>query len=753
MKKLKKFIAAAIVLGTMMMLLFGCGKGEDEQSNTKGYVWVSEYADFNVEKCDWLDKVVSLGDECFFSTSLYDEENEKSVTTLYKYNLLENKAEKLNFGMEENSSIYGMAVNADGNLVMLVNQYEYIEDEEGNVTDVNSNMQLCTVSPSDGSVIDSMEITEVLGVSQETYIQYFCVDGQGNLCLSDSDSKIYVLNKDMKKICEITVDGWINDMVTSKEGDIYVASYGNEGMELKKIDIAAKKIGEAVQGVSEGYGNFSFHTGVEKSLLVSSSDGISTFDIQSQTKEELFKWLDVDINSDDVSQAGELSDGRIWAIIREYDKDYNSTYQLVYLSKKDASEVTARQEIVFGAMWIDSDIKRNIIKFNKTNTEYRIVVKEYGEIDYETGLIQLGADLTTGNCPDIISLSQLDFAQYANKGIFEDLYPYMEQSGIKKEDYVENVLEAYESDGKLYGIMTSFYLSSTAVKKSLVGDKTGWTLNEMLDLVDEVKPQYVTSYDSRETMLYYCVYQNIDEFIDWESGACNFAGDQFIRALEFAAQFPSSEEADYNDREGISSLLHSNKLLLMQTSISSVQEYQMMKGMFGEDITYIGSPSSDRKGNLIQPAGGSLAMSSKSKYKDGVWEFMKVLLGAEYQDSLVNEHGGFGFPIRKESLEKQFEYDMTPDYYEDADGNQVENPKTTWGYDDFTIEIMAASQEEIDEIKALITSAEKVSENADQQITNIITEETEPFFKGQKSAAEVAGVIQNRVQIYVNENK
>ena len=146
-------------------------------------------------------------------------------------------------------------------------------------------------------------------------------------------------------------------------------------------------------------------------------------------------------------------------------------------------------------------------------------------------------------------------------------------------------------------------------------------------------------------------------------------------------------------------------------------------------------------------------MSSKSKYKDGVWEFMKVLLEAEYQDILVNEHGGFGFPLRKESLEKQFEYDMTADYYEDADGNQVENPKTTWGYDDFTIEIMAATQEEIDEIKALIASAEKVSENADQQIINIITEETEPFFKGQKSAADVAGVIQNRVQIYVNENK
>ena len=142
MKKMKKFIAAAIVLGTMMMLLFGCGKGEDTQNETKGYVWVSEYADFNVEKCDWLDKVVSLGDECFFSTSYYDEEKEQSVTTLYKYNLLENKAEKLNFGMEENSSVYGMAVNADVNLAMLINHYEYIDDEEGNVTNVISKMQL-----------------------------------------------------------------------------------------------------------------------------------------------------------------------------------------------------------------------------------------------------------------------------------------------------------------------------------------------------------------------------------------------------------------------------------------------------------------------------------------------------------------------------------------------------------------------------------------------------------------------------------
>ena len=104
-------------------------------------------------------------------------------------------------------------------------------------------------------------------------------------------------------------------------------------------------------------------------------------------------------------------------------------------------------------MWIDSNVKKAIIDFNKTNEKYRITVKEYGENveDYQTALTQFNADLTTSNCPDIISLSNVDFHMYVSKGILEDLYPYMEKSGIHKEDYLENIMKAYEEDGKLYG--------------------------------------------------------------------------------------------------------------------------------------------------------------------------------------------------------------------------------------------------------------------------------------------------------------
>ena len=41
----------------------------------------------------------------------------------------------------------------------------------------------------------------------------------------------------------------------------------------------------------------------------------------------------------------------------------------------------------------------------------------------------------------------------------------------------------------------------------------------------------------------------------------------------------------------------------------------------------------------------------------------------------------------------------------------------------------------------------------DDTLLNIITEESAPYFAGQKSAQEVAKVIQSRAQIYVNEKR
>lgn len=744
---MKKKIWLILVIAIMILGLGACGKNSGEPA--KEFAFVPEYIDFEVA-FNYLSAVTADGDILYLQGNSWDEESGKQNVYLYKYDLLNGTNQELSLGLGENASISQMAIGSDGNLLAVVNNYEYITDDAGEIIDAKYNLELQTLSKEDGSVLGSKDISGIMGDQEYTYIQHFCADGQGNLYFTNGETLVYVTDKDLNKLCEIKIDNWINNMAVSKEGTVYISCYGESGLELKPIDLNTKSLGTAITGI-DGYGNLSIATGASQSFLLSDTDKVSVYNGTDGTKEELFQWLDVDINSNNIRYIGELSDGRVWAFSETYDGEEN-LQELVLVKKVKSSEVPEKEELTYGGLYLDYNIREQIIKFNKSSDKYRIKFKAYADDDYEAGLTQFHADLTSANCPDIIDLSQLDYSMYVNKGVLEDIYPYMEKSGMKKEDYLENILGAYESEGKLYGIMPQFYVSTTMAKASKTGDISGWTLSEMLDFAENSDAENLFSYGDRNTVFYYCIYNNIDEFINWETGECFFNSPEFIRVLEFAKQFP--EEFNYNEeQEGTHAKLQSDKILLMQGTISSVQEYQMMQGMFGEKIAYVGFPNSERSGNLIYPTGGSMGISARSKHKEGAFEFMQTLLSEEYQMSLVSGHGGWGFPVKKSALEAQFEKDMTPEYYTDENGNQVEQMKTSWGYDDFNIDIYTAKEDEIEQVRALIGSANRLAGSVNQQLVNIVTEETDAFFKGQKSAADTAGVIQNRIQIYVSENR
>lgn len=748
--KRKRILMLFLTLTLVALALAGCKKSgsPDEETEQKDYVYVPEYLQLDLgissENMN-VNSTVAYGDVLYMVVTSWDEEK-GSESGLYKYNMVEGKTEKLPIEFGENDYINRLAVTGEGMLVALVNRTSYDLDENGEVSNYSSSMELMQIGD-DGHEIGSLDISGVLS-EEDSYVQYFTIDGQGNYYLYDGSQVLHVVTPELQKICDITTDNWINDMVVSKEGDVYITSYGENGLELKKVDLDTKSLGQKLEGVSSGYGNQSYYPAVTKSILVS-GEQVGLYDVASATEEKLFSWLDVDVNNNYISQAGELSDGRIWALYQDYEASENKP-ELLVVKKVNASEVTPKEEITYGTLGLDWELKKLIIDFNKTNEKYRIVVKEYGAEDYQAGRTQFNADITTGNCPDLIDLTNGNYTLYANKGILEDLYPFMEKSGLKKEDYLENVLKAYEVDGKLYAVIPEFYVSTTMAKKSVVGDVDGWTLSEMLDFVEKSNPENVFEYGDRSGIFYYCIYYNIDEFIDWENGKCSFDGEDFIRTLEFAAKFSDGEEINWNESKGTYSKLKEDKILLLQGSVSSVQNYQMYKGMFDGEVAFVGYPNNERQGNLIQPSGGCVGISSKSGNKDGAWEFVQTIIGKEHQENMTDD---WGFPVMVSALEKKFEADMTPEYYEDENGEQVESMKTSWGYNDFNIDIYAATQEEIDTVWALLKSANKISGSVDEQLINIITEETEPFFKGQKSAADTAAVIQNRIQIYVNENR
>lgn len=756
-RQLKRWMFPAVLL-VCGLLFGGCGGNQEAEHDSaateqSGSVYVPEYYALTM-KNGYIGKSVVLEDQLYFCSESWDDEGQAHQTQISRYDFEAKEAKTIWTTTDETMSVYGLQTTSDGALAVLSNCWEYLYDEDGMIVDSKGKYEIWIINPETGEVQEKKNLTESAGLDEQQYINDFALDAEDYCYLySEGDTTtISVLSPELSKVCSINLSEGMNGLFLTKEQEVYAIVWGGQGMELRKIDKEAKALAEPLNIEKDSFYVSDCVPGVNQSFLA--SDGTAVYEVDTSTAscETLFNWIDVDAIGNNVNQFGQFLDGTIYAITSDYSKA-EDRYELIRIVRKNRSEVVQKTELTLGALWIGDTVKRAVIDFNKNNDAYHISVKEYVQEDYESGMLQFQADLASGNGPDLIDFSNLDYSMYAGKGVFEDLYPYMETSGMSQSDFLQNVLTAYEIDGKLYGMPVSFAISTIMGKQSVLGDIQGWTLSEMLDFMESKNPEEIFAYNTQWNTMYALVYNNINEFIDWETGECSFDGPDFARMLEYAEQLP----AEYNyeeEEEGEATRLRKNTLYLMRTSVSSVTELQMYNGLFGETITYVGYPDAERIGNRITPAGGSLAISSKSENKDAAWSFVQTLLGEEYQNSLINSWGSDGFPVLQSALEALFEQSMTPEYDTDENGEQVERPKTTWGYgNDFEITIYAATEDEIAQIRKLIDSATGRWNDADDELRNIISEETEPFFKGQKSAAEVANVIQNRIQVYVNENR
>ncbi len=74
--------------------------------------------------------------------------------------------------------------------------------------------------------------------------------------------------------------------------------------------------------------------------------------------------------------------------------------------------------------------------------------------------------------------------------------------------------------------------------------------------------------------------------------------------------------------------------------------------------------------------------------------------------------------------------------------------------DDEEVEIYGTSREMAEKLMALLESADFTPESGlRNMVVSIVLEETKSYYTGDKSLDEVAGIIQNRVQLLLKENK
>ena len=126
---------------------------------------------------------------------------------------------------------------------------------------------------------------------------------------------------------------------------------------------------------------------------------------------------------------------------------------------------------------------------------------------------------------------------------------------------------------------------------------------------------------------------------------------------------------------------------------------------------------------------------------------MRYYLTDDYQENGIE----YAFPIKLSALEKQGAKAMERPYWENEDGTK-EYYDDTYQLNGVDVKIEPMTQQEVDEFTDFLKSIDQVG-NYSSSLTDIINEEAAAFFADQKSAEEVAKIIQSRIQIYISENR
>lgn len=756
-KKQGKQFLTNVLLFLMAILFTACGKDATETSKTSArseYLYQPTYQSIEI-KMDYIQSACRKEDKVYMYGSTWEEAKEKngegrSIYYIASCNIdgsdLQEKEIK---GLKDNEYVLSLSVDDKDRLLFITQEYEYNEE-----TGEDKEYYRIHRLNQKGKIEETVELKRDKKDSDE----YFYINSSSLVFLDGMiyvgmDKKIYSFDEKGKegKSYEIDKEMYIQSLILSTEGKLYTYGWLNEGDSGKQVFMEFNpkegKFGDPIDlGEYNIYGQ-SMHLSESGKVLVNDGNNIYAVDLSNGKLTTELNWINSDVDGDSVRECFPLEDGKILAISTTYQQSTQKNItELVTLNKIKASEIKEKKVLIYAGASMDYSVKEKILSFNKTNENYRIEVRDYS--GYDDSARKLNLDITSGKVPDILDVSYgVSKDALIKKGLFLDLYPFMEQDKeIKKEDFIPSVLSTMEVEGKLYFLPYSFSIQGLISGKKTVGDREGWTVKEMMEMYKAMPEGSVFMTDmSRQGFCYNMITRQLNEYIDWNTGKVDFNNDDFIELIEFSKSLPKEEELQYDDDMVV--LRNKGKLFLesfyLQDPVDIIGYEKTYKKQKGYQI--LSYPSSDKSNRLSMGGIGSmLAITKQCKEAEGAWEFIRQFFTYDFQKTEVN----YSFSIRNDILERRLKQVQATKSYKEEDGTKVDTIMEQYGYD------RALTEEEAETIRSMIERVGTCSsyDTATDEIGEIINEELQAFYAGDKTAKEAAEIIQSRAKIYVSEN-
>lgn len=586
------------------------------------------------------------------------------------------------------------------------------------------------------------------------YVFNIMADAKGNIYISSmAGLKSYdkagkpIKKVDSGKIIAADIDG---------DGNLLYIAREQGKLELQKYDPASEQVAWHQELKETGHISGIYYNAIDKHIYIADSKGINKYDDRGNYVSQLLDYDDTSIIPMEQYLTGFVIDAanNIYMTMRQqsYD-DKGKPFKLIkFAQTKDDGKRAERKILTLAVMNQNMMLESMAKKFQQKHPDIKVEIKSMGEdVNINDAVKKFNAEIMSGKAADLICLDGLPYKKYIDKNIFANISEIIvKDSTFDTGQYYSNILEACKYKGSLYAMPVSFSFGAVEVDKALTDgqdirlDENSWTWKTFKEAVLKVVKDknndgktdiYGLSKIEPLELFGYVFSSNMKQFIDMENRKCNFDSKAFVEVLETVKALSDNKTmhatldngALFNN--GSSGTIGFNLINDMNTFA-----YTVAKNMLGSKTEVLAMPLSSE--NQLRTFDAVLfAINNNSKLKPEAWEFIKFLTAGE-------TFGG-SIPVNKNASENMMKEMMNPE-------NQASIGVTTESGKTKVIVIEPLTDKQYEHMKGMIASLGQRNDY-DGQLKSIIEGELKAYLSGQRSAEDIAKLIQNRVNIYLNE--
>lgn len=461
----------------------------------------------------------------------------------------------------------------------------------------------------------------------------------------------------------------------------------------------------------------------ENTLIYADSEGVYRTGVSGGEPELLYLWSNHGIRATDVCAIQAEEEGRI-AIIYEGFGDWN------YLRLEPTAEEVEVQYITLAVSPASMTVYQSVVTaFNRRYPACQIELKA----DYEESALM--TELIAGKGPVLIDTLLTGFEE--QKKLWQPLDEVMEQLGILEELHASAV-NMGRIDGTLYGVVPDFELSTVVTGRQ---DLKDWDYETFLRCVEETSgleamfncyggdygTYFITNFISHGLEDNY--------LMDAETATTNFDTDEFRRVLELAKKYCVLEGA-----VSAGSSMPEGKVFCNELTIMKPVQLALYRGVYGEDVNYIGYPAKDGAVHFIDGrAPLTVRVTATKEEKEAACAFLGFFLSHDVALE-ASEDDNYRLSVRKDVLEEQI------------DGVNENSEIFMADFGQFRVGDLLNNELDAQKLYELLEAA-RPKKYFPKELRNILFEELEQYFAGEITEEMVISHLENRVGLYLEERK